>query len=213
MKIGIAGTQCIGKTTFCNDFVSNWDMYKFDKHKYVTKKNSDKLNRNGDEESQMAILNTLVDQITTTKRTNVIYDRTPLDNLAYTLWLNSADKVSDEFVKKTIDIVGNSLPLYDLIFFMPITKHSPVKIEKKKNRDCDGVYRNEIDYIFKSLMGAYLKGSTVYFPIDYKLGRCPIIEMYGDREQRIQLSKFYVKDNGKAFSEEESLIKDLEVAK
>lgn len=199
MKIGMCGTQCIGKTTFCEDFIKEWPKYHFIKHNYTKK--GVKLNKEGDEESQMKILNRLVDQITECDKKDAIFDRITIDNLVYTLWLNNQGKVSDEFVKKTIDIVRESLILYDLIFFCPITKHTPIELVKGKHRDMDPKYREEIDVLFKSLMDAYWKQSSVYFPIQHPKGCPAFIEMFGNRQERIQIAKLYIKPNGKAITE------------
>jgi hypothetical protein len=200
MKIGVCGTQCIGKSTFCNDFVQSWPKYKFIKHNY-TKKKGITLNKMGTEESQEYILNKLIDQLQETKANYAIYDRTVLDNLVYTLWLNANEKVSDAFVKKCIDITRETLILYDIIFFCPITKHTPIEIIPGKHRDSDPKYREEIDVLFKTLMDAYVKQSNIYFPIQHPKGCPAIIEMFGNREERIQLAKLYIKPNGKVITD------------
>jgi GTPase SAR1 family protein len=200
MKIGICGTQCIGKTTFCEDFVKNWTKYKFIKHNYAKKKGIT-LNKEGTEDSQEYILNKLIDQLQETTTNYAIYDRTIIDNLVYTLWLSANNKVSDEFVKKCIDITRESLIMYDLIFFCPITKFSPIEFVPSKNRDNDLKYREEVDVLFKSLMNAYVKQSNIYFPIQHPKGCPAIIEMFGNRDERIQLAKLYIKPNGKIITD------------
>ena len=108
MKISVSGCQCIGKSTFINDFLNEWRMYKKSSHSYrqIIKEKNLTINKEGTEEAQKIILNALVDEITENKDgKNVIFDRCVLDNLVYTLWLNSKNKVSDEFVKTSIKIV------------------------------------------------------------------------------------------------------------
>jgi len=68
------------------------------------------------------------------------------------------------------------------------------------------MYRDEIDILFKSLMSAYLKQSNVYFPFKSELGCPAIIEIFGDRKQRIELSKLYITAEGKVYGEDESLL-------
>lgn len=208
MKIAVCGTQCIGKTTFINDFIKEWPMYIKSPKNYrnIIKQKGLTINREGTEESQELILNALVDEIVENKVEHIIFDRCVLDNLIYTLWLNSKGKVSDAFVKKSITIVRETLVLFDLIFFVPITKYSPVNIESAENRDIDPVYRNEIDILFKSLMSAYTKQSNIYFPIQHDLGCPAIIEIFGNPSERIQLTKMYINPDGTPFKESESLI-------
>ena len=123
MRIAVSGAQCTGKTTFVKDFLKSWSMYKTKTEKYTDKAKEQglKLNKEGNEESQLFILNFLCDQIVNTKKEdNLILDRSVLDNLIYTFWLNGNNKVSDSFVKKSIDIVRETLVFYDVIFFCPI---------------------------------------------------------------------------------------------
>jgi thymidylate kinase len=214
MRIAIAGTQCIGKSTFVKDFVGNWPMYKAPTEKYtdlITKEKKDiKLNQYGNEEGQLAILNFLVDQIMKTKKGDkVIYDRSVLDNLAYTMWLSAFGRVSDEFVKKTIEVVKNALVFYDIIFFCPITKHTPIQLVDAEHRSVDPLYRTEIDNIFKSLMKSYNEHSNTYFPFKHDDGCPALIEIYGNREERIQLAKFYISESGDMFGEGESALADM----
>lgn len=210
MRIAVSGTQCIGKSTFVKDFIANWNMYKTPDKSYTSLKTDNrelKLNEGGNEESQRAVLNFLCDQVVaTSKHENIIFDRSVLDNLIYTMWLNGNGKVSDEFVKETIQVVKNTLVFYDVIFFCPITKHTNINLEESGHRSIDPVYRTEIDNIFKAVMFRYLNGDKIFFPIDHELG-CPgIVEIYGNREERVMLAKMYVNENGKSFNEEQSLI-------
>ena len=136
MKIGVIGAQCTGKSTYISDFLENWKMYKkCEKPRYsdLIKEKNIGINENGNEESQKIILNSLCDQIMyTPKDDNVIFDRSVLDNLVHTLWLNANNKVSDAFVKESITIVKETLTFYDILFFMPITKYSPVPFDLQR---------------------------------------------------------------------------------
>ena len=208
MKIAVSGTQCIGKSTFAKDFLSNWSMYKKPDRTYrdiIREKNLP--NMNGTEESQRIIRDAVADEVMNAKGKYILFDRCIWDNLVYTLWLNSKDRVSDKFVKESIDITRETLGFFDIIFFLPITQHSPVKIVKSEQREVDPNYRNEVDMLFKSLMGAYTKQSQVYYPFKSELG-CPgIIEIFGTPTERIQLAKMYITENGEIYGEDETLLK------
>ena len=67
--------------------------------------------------SQRLILDSLIDQVMYEKEANVLFDRSVLDNLVYTLHLNANNKVSDEYVAQAIKIVKETLVFYDIIFF------------------------------------------------------------------------------------------------
>ena len=209
MRIAVSGSHCLGKSTFVQDFIKQWPMYSTPKEKYtdLKKKRNFTINESGTEESQRKILTFISDQVIgKTKEDNIIFDRCVLDNLVYTLWLNNYDKVPNSLVKDTINAVRSTLIFYDVIFFTPITKVSPINLEDSGHRSVDPIYRAEIDNIFKSLMQTYYKNSTVYFPFDHELGCPAIIELYGSREERIELAKMYINKEGKSYGEGESLI-------
>lgn len=210
MKIAVIGAQNTGKTTFIEDFIKQWPMYNRCSKPYYTtlvKEKGITLNESGSEESQEAIMNSLIDQVMPgTKRDNIIYDRSVLDNLMYTLWMNGKGVVSDEFVKKCIPIIKESLTFYDILFFLPITKHSPIPIEEKDHRSNSQEFRSEADNIMKALVFQYNQGNKTYFPFDTKLGCPAIVEIFGNREERIELAKMYIQPDGGQYSEKDSLL-------
>lgn len=210
MRLAVSGTQCIGKTTFIEDFCKQWPMYSAPKTSYkdlIREKNLN-INKLGDEEGQRAILYALIDQVEQETSDHVIFDRSPWDNLVYTMWLNANDRVSDKFVKETIQLVRQSLIYFDICFFLPLCAQSPVRVEAAEQREIDSRYREEIDILFKSLMNAYNQHSNVYYPFSEDKGSPAFIEIFGNREQRIQLCKFYLNDKGDIHGEEESLINE-----
>jgi nicotinamide riboside kinase len=209
MKIAVVGTQCTGKSTYIKDFLNKWNMYTTPEKTYrdVVKEKNIPINRLGDEESQKIILDFLVDQaLSCSKSDNVIFDRCVLDNLAYSSWLHLNNKVSEKFLDESRILVRETLKMFDIIFFLPLTKMSPVKIVEDGVRDVDPVYREEIDNIFKVFAKSYLQGDGRIFP---KGDSPPIIEIYGSPEQRIALTSMYITEEGKSYGEEQSLITDI----
>jgi predicted ATPase len=209
MKICVTGTACQGKSTYVSDFLKNWSMYKTTEKTYrdIIKEKNLNINETGDEESQKIILDILVDQaISFSKDDNVILDRCVLDNLAYTVWLNLNGKVSDEFVEKTRTIVHETMRMYDIIFFFPLTKQSPVKIVEDGLRSTSEEYREQIDGIFKIFQQSYLNGDGKIFPKN----DCPaLIEMFGTPDQRIKLTELYINKEGNIYGDDESLMSDI----
>lgn len=205
MRIGVSGTQRVGKSTFVKDFLNVWKMYKVPEKRYsdFIEEKKLKLNKEGDEESQKFIRDFMIDQIIETKKEDyIIFDRTPLDNLVYTLWLSEKDVISNDFVIESIQTVKHSLCFFDLIIFLPICENIPV--EERNHRDNDESFRIEINLFFKSLYEAYVKNSSVFFPFDTELG-CPgIFEIYGDREERIRMMTNYINDKGNLIEESSS---------
>lgn len=209
MKIICCGTQNIGKSTYIKDFLKEWPMYKTPEKTYrdVIKEKGLVINESGTEESQKIILDVLVDQaIEYSKDDNVILDRCVLDNLAYTTWLSLTDKVSEKFLEETKDIVRETLKLYDILFFFPISKFNSIPLEQDGLRSVDPQYREEIDFIFKLFQQSYLKSDGRVFPKD----ECPaLIELYGSREERIKLTSLYINPEGKPYADDQSLMSDI----
>lgn len=205
MRIAVTGTQCIGKTTFINDFLMRWPMYKKPEKTYrdlISEKNI-RLNQEGTKESQETILDALCDQAENSKEEkHCIHDRCVIDNLAYTCWLAAKRKggVTDSDVTAAILRARMALKHYDVIFFLPISTTSPIPIEAKENRDIDLDYRNEIDHFLKAFNVDYIQKKGKIFPTE----DCPaVIEVFGDRSERLHLVSLYVNEQGNAYDEKE----------
>lgn len=209
MKIAVVGSQCTGKTTYINDFLKKWSMYTTPKDTYrdLIKKKKLPHSKNGTEESQTEILNCLVDQaIENSKSENVIFDRCVLDVLAYSTWLCLNGKLSEKTLDQQRIIIRETLKLYDIIFFIPLTKVAEVKIEQNNVRDVDAVYREEIDNIFKVFEDSYNRGDGRIFP---KEDTPAVIEIFGNPEERIKLTEFYITEDGKGFGEDQNLLSNI----
>lgn len=206
MKIAVSGAQNTGKSTYIKDFLAKWTMYESPNNSYrnILKEKNLEHSKKGTEESQKIILDNLVDQaIESSKKDFVILDRCVLDNLAYSSWLNLNGKVSEKFLDESRILVRETLKLFDIIFFLPITKTSPIEIENNNSREIDPTYREEIDTIFKAFQESFHRGDGRIFP---KGDSPPIIEIFGNKEERIKLTELYIRQDGKCFDEEESLI-------
>lgn len=209
MKIAISGTSCTGKTTYIKDFLKKWPMYATSTSTYREILKEKKLSHSseGTEESQRIILNYLVDQaIESCKKDHIILDRCVLDNFVYTTWLFLNEKVSEKFLEETRTLTRETLKLYDIIFFIPLTKVAPIEFVEDSLRDPNPVYREEIDNIFKAYMSSYLKSDGKIFPSE----DCPaVIEIFGNPRERIKLTELYITEKGEPFGEDQSLISDI----
>jgi hypothetical protein len=137
----------------------------------------------------------------------IIFDRSPIDCLVYSLWAfeKQSSDIDAEFINKIVPLVRESMHFLDIIFFIPKTKLSPVEIVGDKLRETDPVYIEEIDNIFKALMYQYHSNfnKTQFFPKD----DCPaIIEIFGNREERIHLIRQYLNTDGNIIGEEADTI-------
>lgn len=203
MKIALTGTHCNGKSTLVKQFLQKWPMYRTPSVTYrdiLTEKQLN-LNEAGDEKSQRAILDALIDEVQKASASddkNIIFDRCVIDNIVYSLWLNGKGKVSDNFIMDCKFLVAETVKLFDIIFFLPLKKE--IKIEEKPTRSVDPVFREEIDNLFHAVIESYSKNAGVFFP----LRDCPaVITLEGPPDLRCEQIRLYLKDSGLPFGEED----------
>ena len=210
MHIAIIGAHSTGKSTLIEKFLEQWPMYKRPNKSYrdIIKEKNLNLNKQGDKESQKIILNALVDEVqlaSTSDDNHVIFDRCPIDNIAYTLWHYAKETpgFNSEFVMDCKTIAALSLKHVDVIFYIPVRKEIP--ITPRENRENDDVFREEIDNIFDSMVASYEKNTGAFFPIE----DCPaVIRLDGPPDMRIPQMRLYIKDNGNGFGEEDGTLID-----
>lgn len=210
MRIGISGTQNIGKSTVIKDFLQRWPMYEKPEKSYrdiLTEKGLP-CNQKTTPETQTIIMNHMCDQVMFAKRLdNIITDRTPYDALAYSMWANAkgVEGFTDEYIQTQISLAREASSFYDIIFHIPIVDGYDVKIEEGNLRDTDPNYRIEMDNIFSAIFSTYFKQEGPFF----KWGDCPaVIELFGSPEERMEMIKLYVNKDGVAYGEEDSLVTD-----
>jgi len=214
MRIAISGTANVGKSTLIKDFLKNWPTYKTPESSYreFFKENKYSHSKNCNKEGQWAILNHMIDEMQKYgKDDNVIFDRCPLDNLIYSLWSceKSASDIDEEFLAKCIPVVKESMKHLDVIFFVPISKSSPIPVIEDGSRETDSVYITEIDNLFKAIFHLYQHSfdNNPFLPND----DCPaIIEIFGNPLERIILLQQYLNVDGAVIGDEAGSILDPE---
>lgn len=211
MRIALIGAHCTGKSTLVEEFLKQWPMYKKPEKTYrdIIKEQNIKINKEGDKESQRAILNALVDELqaaSTSDNKYVIFDRCTVDNIAYTLWhyAKGTEGFTPEFVMTCKDIAALSLKHLDVIFYVPARKEIP--LTPREGRETDEVFREEIDNIFDSLVNSYEKLTGAFFPSE----DCPaVIRLDGPPDMRIPQIKLYIKESGNFFDEKDGSLIDV----
>ena len=210
MRIGICGTHCSGKSTVIKDFMEKWDMYETSEVTYrdILEEKNLSCNQDTTTETQTIIMNHLCDQVMgTTADDNIICDRTPYDALVYSLWAHAKgiDGFDEEYIQTQIMLAREASSFYDIIFHIPIVKDHDVKIVPDSLRDTDPHFRVEVDNIFSSIFKTYFEQTGPFFKWD----DCPaLIEIFGSPEERMEMMKLYITDEGVGFGEDESLITD-----
>jgi predicted ATPase len=166
MRVSISGCQNSGKTTLVKAFLKKWPMYKTTAKTYrdILTENNLEHSSKTNVETQLLILDWMTATLDENKdEKHVIYDRNPLDNLAYSLHAAEKDLISEEVLGLTVDIVRRSLKNLDIIFWL---KYDPaIKIANDGVRDTNLDYIREIDDIFAGLYEQYSDhlGNTPFF--------------------------------------------------
>lgn len=209
MRIAISGSACQGKSTLVNDILKNWPSYKRSDESYrkLLKEQKVKINKEVDQDGQWKILNCLIDDVQKTEKGDkIIFDRCPLDNLVYSLWAEDkgSSDIDKDFINKCIPLVQESMKYIDIVFFLPITKVAPVPIQEKNNRESDVLFIKEIDNIFKVISyNLMINGECAFMAKD---DRPPIIEIFGTPEQRIEMIKLYLNEQGDLVDDQTSVL-------
>lgn len=213
MRIAISGTACQGKSTLIKDFKEKWPSYTSPDKTYrdvITEQNLDHSSTTN-KKTQMAILDFMIDELQkTAKGDKVIFDRCPLDNIVYSIWAEAKkdSDIDDAFIKKCMTLVSESLRFIDMILFVPITKVAPVELEEDDLRDTNEEFIEEIDNIFKAVHRDYMNNPRSSFFVEDD--RPAIIEIFGNRKERIDLIKLYL-DNDGDFLEPGNIITEEEL--
>lgn len=212
MRIAVSSTQCNGKSTFIKSFLERWDMYKTPSPTYreLIKEKSLKLNTLGDLESQKIIRDSLIDQaIKNSSEEFCIHDRCILDNLAYTLWLAEKGNIKDEnFIADSINLTRETIKLYDIVLFLPLSDKSPIVLEESYGRSLDLEFREEINNIFLGIEASYKEFDGIVFPTEDSPA---LIRVEGDEEnkEKTDYVSNYLNDDGTFKTTDESLMKSF----
>jgi predicted ATPase len=175
MRITFGGAASTGKSTLVKAFLQKWPMYTTPEKTYrdvITESNLSHSS-NTSEETQLIILDFMMKQLESyPKKSNVVFDRSPWDNLAYTLQGNARELVSDEVCAATISLVRESLKNLDIIFWIK-SDPSIIPIVPDNMRDTDPGFIAETDQIFADLYQHYCDHleSDIFYPSD----DCPAI--------------------------------------
>jgi nicotinamide riboside kinase len=203
MRIAISGTACQGKSTLVKDFLEQWPSYTTPEKTYrdIIAENNLEHSSKTNKKTQRKILDFQIEEQQKYRRgDNVIFDRCPLDNLVYSMWAceQEGNDIDEEFVSSCIPLVRESFRDLDIIFFVPITKVAPIGIVEDGIRDTSQQIIEEIDNIFKAVHRDHEENpKTNIFIVDDKP---PIIEVFGNRRERIEILKLYIDAEGDAMS-------------
>ena len=208
MRIAFSGTASSGKSTMVKSFLHTWTNYET-----PTKTYRDVLEEQGLEHSskttpdtQTLVLDFLIDQVQGKVVTdNIVYDRCPLDAVAYTMWANGKgiEGFTDDFVKKQITMSREALRSLDIIFMTRFNEKFGVVDDG--TRDANVEFIKEMDNIFYTLYMQYMTHADA--DVFYPKGDSPCVILLPDNPQaRIDLVAEYVTPEGGMYGDEESIL-------
>ncbi|MBY0500709.1 MAG: ATP-binding protein [Alphaproteobacteria bacterium] len=185
MRIAVSGTHFMGKSTLIHDLIKIHPEYKYESEPYY------QLEEQGFEFSLESTLECFlkqldysIDQLSqTAQEPNFIYDRCPVDFIAYTMYIADQEftDINESYIAERFPIVKEALNTLDLIVFLPITKEDIIHYDEE-----DASYRSAVDRCFKSL---YLdEVCDIFSAYDHPR----IIEIWGDRQSRIKKINQYL---------------------
>jgi predicted ATPase len=207
MRIAFSGTANIGKTTLIKNFLAVWSQYTTPEKTYrdVIKEKNLPHSSSTTTETQWEILNLMIDQLQSyDKKSKVVFDRCPLDNLAYTMWAygKDIDGFDKEYVDKCVALTRESMRHIDIIFLLNYDE--TIKIVDDGLRDVNPTFIKEIDNIFAALYEQYYQNpeADIFFPKHDSPG---IIPLPTNPQRRIDIIAEYLDPQGDVYGDEHSL--------
>ena len=185
MRIAVLGPQNTGKSTFIKDFLTEFPHYTTPPETYrdLVEEKELEVNQLTSVDSQKAIRDFMFGQLRYNTAYNVIFDRCPVDFIAYAMCALDQDDIdiNDSEVSERFPDIKEALNNLDLILFLPITKENSIEYTEE-----NPAYRKLADKYFKKL---YRDDICDIFP---KYNHPKVIEIYGDRLARIKTIKDYL---------------------
>jgi len=147
MRIGITGAQSVGKTTLLNALRSEKLFKDYVICDEVTRRVMSyglPINEDGTDMTQRLIMNEHI--VNVFMNGNMLTDRTALDGLVYSVYLNNKNKISSSTLKYAKDIFKKVWNSYDYVFYI----EPEFEIVDDGVRSIDKQFRDEIAELFET---------------------------------------------------------------
>jgi predicted ATPase len=187
MRIAVSGSHSLGKSTLVDDWVARYPEFTREEEPYralglygpyqiLFRDESTRLHNGIQLYYSLSRVNRY-----TAQADDVIFDRAPVDYLAYSQYTADAGStdIDDAFVMSMVAAVIESLDRLDIIAFVPKSDEWPVEMEADGIRPTDYAYRDAVDAVFKQIYreGRYGVISGERHPL--------VVELVGSREDRL----------------------------
>ncbi len=186
MRIAVSGTHSFGKSTFVWDFIKAHPEYTLEEEPYRALRENYDI-KFGKDSTRFCNGLQLYQNLSRVKQYpllthNVIFDRSPVDYIAYSLYTAQYHQTDLDmaFVESLIAPVKEGMAFVDLIIFVSINDKHPVNIEDDGIRPIDVSYRDEVDNFFKQI---YFKN---LYSIMSEENTPKLIELWGTRAERVR---------------------------
>ena len=186
MRIAVSGTHFMGKSTLIEDFIKKHPDYKNEIEPYykLQDEKTMELSLEPTLDSLLEQLDYSIEQLNNhASERNIIFDRCPIDFIAYAMCVAEQDDVdiNESEISERFSDLKSALNNLDIITFLPITKEHLIVYT-----DENPAYRKTADKNFKKI---YRDDICDIFP---KYGHPKIIEISGDRLERIKILESYL---------------------
>lgn len=178
MRIAVIGPQNTGKSTFINDFLTEFPHYKTQNKTYrdVIEKHGLSINQLTGIDSQKAIRDFMYSQIKENRNHDFIFDRCLIDNYVYTYVKYEQGEISKKFVEETEEMLLGSLKFIDVYFFIPTS--ASIALVNDGTRDIDTLYIDVVNNNFLKILFELSKKHNINIKV-----------ISGTREDRIKQVK------------------------
>ena len=187
MRIAISGSHSLGKSTIVNEWVAKNPTFRREEEPYrvlglygpyeiLFRDASTKLHNGIQLYYNISRIHRYAEWTD-----NVIFDRAPVDYLAYSQYTanKGSTDIEDAFVESMVPAVRESLDHLDILAFVPKSDALPVEMEADGIRPVYHAYRDEVDAIFKQI---YREGRFEVLP---ESGGPLLVELWGPSGQRL----------------------------
>ena len=191
MRIAIIGVPGLGAEKTRDMFHKNWNMYEYVKFPELNESKTDIESTESVEDEVIKFAEKTLQKIKeyTKFEDKVLYETIPLEWLMMAIRENEAGDFSDEGVKKLFEISNESLKYLDCVYMIPKSKYNAII-----DTEVDQNVINDIGQLYDMIIHSFNYGEKCIF---FNLNDCPgFIEIFGDDEQKLQMFKMYLNEEG-----------------